>query len=133
MVTKRAHEISWLGYLLYNFETKVCKNIKHFIGRNEKTIEIAFVIIFFVLQGILAFYVFNLVVTLIIITFLLFLALERISIHIWLEYQNELIKRKDERSTEAYTKFKDNAYQHRNYLTNEIVRLEERLKVLKGQ
>jgi len=121
-------EMSGVGCFLHNFEFKICKNIRIFIGRNEKTIEIFFLILFFVLQGILAFYVSDPIVTLIIIIFLLFLSLERIFTHIWLEYDREQLARREDKSKENYSKFKDNTYQHISYLTNEIVRLEERLK-----
>jgi len=83
------------------------------------------------LQGILDLYIFDRIVTLIIIIFLLFLSLERIFTHIWLEYDREQLAKREEASKKNYSEFKDNTYSHISYLTNEIVRLEERIKSLK--
>lgn len=48
------------------------------------------------LQIILAFYVHSVLVTLIIISFLFFLALERIFVHIWLDYERKRLKNREE-------------------------------------
>lgn len=42
--------VSLLGRFLINFENKVCSNIRIFIGRHEKTIEVLFLTLFFFLQ-----------------------------------------------------------------------------------
>ena len=130
---EKIKELSRFGCFLYNLEFKFCKNIRIFIGRNEKTIEIIFIFLFFTLQGLLAFYVFNLSVTFMIILFLLLLSLKRICIHIWLDYERESIKRAEDKSKEIYDNLRFNAYQEITYLSNELTRLDERLKNLKKQ
>lgn len=123
--------MSIIGRIFYNFENKVCLNFKTFVGKHEKTVEIMFLIIYFLLQGILAFYISNPIVTLIIIIFLLFLALERIFVHIWLEYEREKLDIIGKESKEQYDELKFNAYREINSLKRDNYLLKEKLKLSK--
>jgi len=133
MAKKEIKDISKFGYLLYYIEFKLCKNIKRFIGRNEKFIEVLFLVIFFILQGFLAYYSFNIIVTFIVIVFLFFLALERIFIHIWLDYDREVLKGIEKTSKEKYDELRFNAYEEMSFLNSQLVILENKLRLLKKQ
>jgi len=120
--------MSLVGKFLYNFERKICYNLRKFIGKHERTIEILFLILFFSLQGLLAFYVFNPIVTLVVIIFLFFLALERIFVHIWLDYEREQLKLTEDKLRENYRKLRTLAYQEVFKLHKEVNQLKDKLR-----
>lgn len=112
--------LSFTGRFLFNFENQICKNFKLFIGKHEKTVEIAFLVIYVIIQIILAIIVLNAIVAILIISFLFFLALERIFVHIWLDYERELLKKKED-------EIKNNFYNFRNFANKEIYNLKSKL------
>ena len=131
MQKNQRKKLSIMRRKFHTFEKNVCQNLKIFIGKHERTVEIIFLIIFFVLQGILAFYSLDKYITLIVIIFLFFLALERIFVHIWLEYEREQLNKIREKSKEKYDELRFNAYHEINKLHKTNLKLKEKIKRLK--
>jgi hypothetical protein len=119
--------LSFTGRLFYNLG-KICSNFKLFIGEHERTIEIIFLTIFFLLQGFLALYLRNPYVTLIVIIFLFFLALERIFVHIWLDYERLQLKEEEDKLGKDYYELRNISYLEQAKLKNEINNLKNKLK-----
>lgn len=131
MQRDRKIKLSILGHIFNYIDKYFCHNLREFIGRRERTVEIIFLIIFFLLQGILAILVQNRFVTILIIIFLFFLALERIFIHIWLEYKREKLSNTEKKSKEKYEELRFSAYHEINKLQKE--NLKEKYKILKDK
>jgi len=104
-------EISILGRILYNIDYKICYNIKKFTGRHEKTLEIIFLSLYVLLQIILGFIATNQAVTLIIILFLFFLGLERIFLHVRIDYEREKIEKLKEELKNEFENLKQAFYE----------------------
>jgi len=104
-------EISFIGDILYKIETIFCRNFKLFIGKHEKTMQVLFLMIYIALQMILALCIINPLVTVIIIAFLFFLALERIFVYIWLDYERNKLKFKEEELRKQYSKLRALAFE----------------------
>ena len=119
---------SLIGKILYNFEKNICHNLKLFIGKHERTTEIIFLLLYILLQCLLALVILEQIVTLIIICFLFLLALERIFVHIGLDYRKEQLENREEISKEKYEELRFTCYNKINYLKGEIIKLNERLK-----
>jgi len=118
--------LSLIGRIFHNFEMKLSRNCRLFIGKHEKTIEIIFLIIYFSLQALLVFLVRETIVALIVITFLLFLSFERIFLHIWLDYKKEQIKRTEDIITDDFINL-------RMLNNTEISRLNKEIEILKRE
>lgn len=123
--TKR--RVSLFGNFLYGFELFFLKNIRNFIGRNEKMIEISFLIMYFVIQGYLAFRIQEVKITIIIMILLLALSIERISIYIWKDYEKEKLDFKEKNSRSLFQTTKDVMLEKIHSLEKENIKLEEKL------
>jgi Na+/alanine symporter len=101
--------VSNFGKQLFRME-KFFKNIKIFISRNQKLVEISFLFIYAILQIIIALRVKDIIVTLMVIIVLTSLMIERIFVQIGTEYEKRNLQDKldfmkkeyDEKSMEYF-------------------------------
>ncbi|MBT4376501.1 hypothetical protein HOD29_03955 [archaeon] len=110
---------SLTGKFLNNFEKIICYNSRKFIGNHEKTLEILFLSIYVTLQLILISFFPKTEITIIVITFLFFLSLERILVHIWMQEEKKKFELKEEKIKQKVTKL-------RMHYTKEINKLKKK-------
>lgn len=115
---------SYSGRIFCYFDL-ICHNFKIFVGKHEKTFEIIFLLFYIILQVIIGFIVINPWITMIIILFLFLLALERIIVHIWLDYERKQLKLKEEELKARYKQLEDLAYSEVTKLKEKCKRLED--------
>ncbi len=111
---------------MYNFEKIICNNFEKFVGNNEKIIEIFFMIIYFSLQASLIYIIQNQIITIIVLIFLFFLFLERISFRVRLDHERKELNKK-KRNINFFKNKTELFYQ------TEIYKLRKEIKKLKNK
>lgn len=125
---KTKNKTSLFGRFLHHLEKSICNNLNKFIGRHEKVIEVFFLMLFILLQIGLAIHSKSRIVTCIIIIFLFLLALERISVHVWLDYERKGLAKREEKIKNKAKSLRLFHIHERSKLIDEINKLKLKAK-----
>jgi len=96
---------SIIGKGFYCFDVFLCENIKIFIKRHEKSVEVIFLLIYVILQILLVQQ--KVSISIFIIWLLFFLSFERILVHLKAQLDKETLEKKQKEISEKVQEVKD--------------------------
>lgn len=88
-------KMSFIGRMLFFFDKYIYLNFKLFLKKHDSSIELIFLTIYALLQGMLAWFIKDVIISIFIVLFLFFLSLERICIRFKAQLQKEEYERKE--------------------------------------
>ncbi len=118
--------ITIIGRVFYNFEHIICNNLKLYLLRHEKSVEILFLFFYIIIQGFLLWITENKYIGLFILLFLFLISIEKSLMHLRFELVKNKINRKEEKTKSAFKT-------HRNISRYHITQLRKENKLLKNK